>query len=234
MRVLDLACGAGSQTLRAASRVGPTGSVVASDISASMLQYVRENAKRAALDNIRTVECAAEDLDPVQGPYDAAISRLGLMLFSSPSGALQAVQRVMKPNARFAALAFTTPANNPFAALPMHILLRHAGKQAPAPGQPGIFALGGDGVLERVLSGSGLVDVRTRVVRAPLRLANASEALEMMQEAFGAFRAVVRDLNEAAKADAWAEVADCIRQFESTSGFAAEFEFLIGSGARPG
>jgi SAM-dependent methyltransferase len=44
MRVLDLACGAGSQTLRAASRVGSTGSVVATDISANMLEYVREHA----------------------------------------------------------------------------------------------------------------------------------------------------------------------------------------------
>ena len=77
MRVLDLACGAGSQSLRAASRVGPTGSVVATDISANMLEYVREHARRGAFDNITTIECAAEDLDASQGPYDAAISRLG-------------------------------------------------------------------------------------------------------------------------------------------------------------
>ena len=37
MRVLDLACGAGNQTIRAARRVGPNGSVVASDISPTML-----------------------------------------------------------------------------------------------------------------------------------------------------------------------------------------------------
>jgi len=68
----------------------------------------------------------------------------------------------------------------------------------------------------------------------PLRLANTSVALEMMQEAFGAYRAVVSDLSEAAKTHAWAEVADCIRQFETGSGFKAEFEFLVGSGAKPG
>jgi len=41
MRVLDLACGAGSQTIHAAKRVGPGGSVVACDISATMLDHVR-------------------------------------------------------------------------------------------------------------------------------------------------------------------------------------------------
>jgi ubiquinone/menaquinone biosynthesis C-methylase UbiE len=47
--VLDLACGAGSQTLRAARRVGVNGRVVANDIAESMLQHVRENARSAGL-----------------------------------------------------------------------------------------------------------------------------------------------------------------------------------------
>ena len=47
MRVLDVACGAGSQTIQSAKRVGPHGKVVASDISATMLDHVRQNAARA-------------------------------------------------------------------------------------------------------------------------------------------------------------------------------------------
>ena len=38
---------------------------------------------------------------------------------------------------------------------------------------------------------SGLVHVQTKQVTASLNLPNASHALEMMQEAFGAYRAVV-------------------------------------------
>jgi ubiquinone/menaquinone biosynthesis C-methylase UbiE len=152
MRVLDLACGAGSQSIQAAKCVGPNGTVVAIDISPTMLQHVHRNANTAGLPNIETLECAAEDLDERQTPFDASISRLGLMLFPSPRGALKAVQRVLRPGARFAALVFTSPANNPFMAQPMVILLRHAGKSPPAPGQPGIFALGGDGVLEELIS----------------------------------------------------------------------------------
>src|SRR5687767_11005609 len=51
MRVLDLACGAGSQTLQGAERVGPKGRVVATDISATMLTHVREAAARRGLTN---------------------------------------------------------------------------------------------------------------------------------------------------------------------------------------
>jgi ubiquinone/menaquinone biosynthesis C-methylase UbiE len=233
MRVLDIACGAGSQTMQAAKRVGPNGRVVASDISAGMLDHVRRNADRAGLQNIETLECAADDLDDTQPPFDAAISRLGLMLFPSPGKALQAVRCVLKPSARFAALVFATPANNPFMAQPMAILLRHAGRSPPGPGQPGIFALGGDGVLEGVIRDNAFAAVKTRTVRAPLNLPSALAALEMMQQAFGAYRAVVADLGEAGRSEAWREVYECLRQFETTGGFMTELEFIIGSGAKP-
>lgn len=232
MRVLDLACGAGNQTMRVAERVGRDGRVVASDISATMLEHLRQNAARAGLQNIETLECAADELGGALPPFDAAISRLGLMLFPSPLAALEAVQRVLKPGARIAALVFTTPANNPVMAQPMDILLRHAGKSPPAPGQPGIFALGSDGTLAGLMRDSGLVDVRTRTVRAPLNLASASDALEMMQQAFGAYRAVVADLDDTKKSDAWGDVFQCLKQFETTDGFRAEFEFIVGSGAK--
>ena len=71
---------------------------------------------------------------------------------------------------------------------PIQILLRHARKDPPTPGKPGIFALGGSGVLRGLLAESALADVEARIVRARLRLASAAEALQMMQQAFGAYR----------------------------------------------
>jgi ubiquinone/menaquinone biosynthesis C-methylase UbiE len=231
MRVLDIACGAGSQSLRAAQRVGPKGCVVASDISATMLAYVQENAKRSGLSNIRTLECFAEEFPAAQDAFDAAICRLGLMLFPAPKVALKAVGSVLRPGARFAGLVFTTAADNPFMLRPMQILLRHAEKEPPAAGEPGIFALGGPGVFEALLLDCGFSDVETKVVRAPLRLSSAAEALEMMQQAFGAYRAVVADLSSDARSDAWSDVFECLKDFEDDNGFQVELEFLIGSGA---
>jgi hypothetical protein len=112
------------------------------------------------------------------------------------------------------------------------ILLRRAGKSPPAPGQPGIFALGGGGVLEKLYEGSGLTDVMSTTLRSPLNLASASAALQMMQQAFGAYRAVVADLGAAEQADAWREVHDFLSQLESHGRFQTELEFKITSGAR--
>ncbi len=229
-RVLDIACGAGIQSIQAARHVGPTGVVVASDISATMLEHVRENAAHAGIGNIETLECPADDLDATRASFDAAICRLGLMLFPSPLGALRAVQRVLKPGARFAALVVSTPANNAFLSGPMRLLLAHAGKQPPAPGQPGLFALGSDGALEGLLAESGLENVEKKTVRAKIRLASADDALEMIRQAFGAYRAVVAGLSENDQSRAWADVRAFLGQFENATGFEADVELLIGAG----
>ena len=190
-RVLDLACGAGSQMLRAAQRVGAQGHVVASDIADTMLRHVRENACAAGLANVTTLAGAAEDLEVAPQSFDAVICRLGLMLFVAPAQALGqalvAVRRALRPGGKVAVVVFTTPAANPFMAQPLQILLRHAGKTPPAPGQPGIFALGASGVLERLLGDSGFVGIEQRTVALPLRLPSAAQALAMMQEAFRRF-----------------------------------------------
>ncbi|MDQ4053627.1 MAG: methyltransferase domain-containing protein [Actinomycetota bacterium] len=233
MNVLDVACGAGTQTLRAARRVGVSGRVLASDISSTMLEYLRTTAADAGLANVSTVVGAAEELQLPPASFDAAICRLGLMLFASPANALSAVYAALKPGARLAALVFTTPPNNPFMAEPMTILLQHAGAQPAGPGTPGLFALGGEGVLEGLLSESGLTNVTTSTVRAPFRLPSADDALLMFQEAAGAYRAVVAHLAEADRAAAWADVRDNLLQFETPDAFEAELEFVIGSGARP-
>jgi SAM-dependent methyltransferase len=232
-RVLDLACGAGSQTLRAAQRVGAQGHVVASDIAESMLDHVRENARAANFTNVTTLAGAAEDLDVAPASFDAVICRLALMLFVAPGKALAAVRRALRPGGKLAVVVFTTPAANPFMTKPMQILLRHAGKVAPAPGQPGIFALGGPGVLERLLMESGFIGVEQRTLTVPLRLPSAAEALAMMQEAFGAYRAVVSDRPEAVRAAAWAEVAEALKSFETPEGFVAPAEVFVAAAVKP-
>lgn len=232
-RVLDLASGAGSQTLEAARWAGPKGHVVANDIAEIMLQHVRERARAAGLANVTTVARAAEDLDVAPESFDAVVCRLGLMLFAEPARALAVVQRALRPGGRIAVVVFTTPAANAVMARPMQILLRHAGKPPPVPGQPGIFALGKPGGLETLLLDTGFVDVNERILTPTWRLSSAAEALAMMQEAFGAYRAVISDCAEAVQAAAWGEVAEFLKTFETPAGFVAPSEVLVAAGVKP-
>jgi ubiquinone/menaquinone biosynthesis C-methylase UbiE len=232
-RVLDLACGAGSQTLRAAQRVGPQGHVVASDIAEAMLESVRANARQAGLENVTTLAGAAEELELAPESFDAVVCRLGLMLFAAPAQAVTVVRRALRPRGKVAIVVFTQPAANPFMAEPMRILLRHAGKEPPVPGKPGVFALGAPGVLERLLLEGGFSDVEQRTLELPLRMPSAAQALSMMQEAFGAFRAVLSDSPESVRVAAWVEVEEKLTTFETSAGFVAPTEVLVVAGTKP-
>jgi hypothetical protein len=155
------------------------------------------------------------------------------MLFGEPAKALAVARRALKPGGKMAVVVFTTPAANAFMAKPMQILLRHAGKEPPGVGQPGIFSLGAPGVIERLLTASGFVSVEQRPFALSFQMPSARQALEMMQEAFGAYRAVVSDCSEAVRRAAWAEVAETLKSFETATGFEAPAELLVASGVKP-
>src|SRR4030095_2428991 len=102
-RVLDVAAGTGEQTLAAARRVGPTGAVLATDIAAQMLALAAEAAAQAGLRNVETRVMDARDLDLEPEAFDAAISRLGLMLLPERAQALTSIHRALKQRTQFAA-----------------------------------------------------------------------------------------------------------------------------------
>ena len=53
-RVLDVAAGAGEQTITAARRVVPAGYVLATDIAPGILDYAAQAARAAGCDNVET------------------------------------------------------------------------------------------------------------------------------------------------------------------------------------
>src|SRR6266516_414938 len=75
LRVLDIAAGTGDQSILAAQKVGPDGSVLATDVSATMLAVAAEAAREAGLANVETRVADASALDVPTGEFDAAICR---------------------------------------------------------------------------------------------------------------------------------------------------------------
>ena len=104
MRVLDIAAGAGDQTLDIAKRVGPAGHVLATDLSPDILEFCKENARRAGYDNVETLAADGETLRVEEASFDAAICRLGLMFFPDPGKGLRAILRALKPGGMFCSM----------------------------------------------------------------------------------------------------------------------------------
>lgn len=233
-RVLDIAAGAGEQTLVAARRAGPAGHVLATDISPAILRYAKAAAEQAGLANVETRELDGErhDLLPAAS-FDAAISRVGLIYFPDQQRALAGIRHALRPGGRFAAVVYSTPEKNPFFALPVGIIRRRAQLPPPLPGQPGPFSLGGEGVLARTLEQAGFRDVHVQKVDSPLRLPTAAECVRFERESFGALLQMMSGMGDEERAATWDEIERTLARFETKEGgFVGPCEMLVGSGTR--
>jgi len=229
-RVLDVAAGAGEQTMTAARRVGPTGHVLATDISPRILEFAAAEAKRQGHSNVECKVLDGEDLDVPEGTFDAVISRVGLIYFPDQQKALAGMKRALAPGGRVAAIVYSTPDKNTFFSTPVGIIRRRANLGPPLPGQPGPFSLGAPGVLEAAFAKAGFRDIETRVVPAPLRMPTSGDCVRFEQESFGALHQMLSTLDLAAKRDAWREIADELAKFQTPGGFEGPCEMVVAVG----
>ncbi|MCD6031908.1 MAG: methyltransferase [Thermomicrobiales bacterium] len=139
---------------------------------------------------------------------------------------------MLKPGGRVAAIVYTTPERNPFFSIPVGIIRRRANLPPPAPGQPGPFSLGGEGVLAAAFEQAGFKDVRTEVIPSPLRLASAAECVRFERESFGALHQMLSGLTEPEQEAAWDEIARELARFEGPDGFAGPCEMIVGVGTK--
>jgi len=231
--VLDVAAGAGGQTLAAARRVGPTGRVVATDISPTILTYAAKAAAEAGLTNVETLEADGEDLDGVpEGVFDRVISRLGLIYFPDQQTALAGMRRALHDGGKVSAIVYSTPDRNQFFSVPVSIIRERAQLPAPQPGQPGPFSLGAPGVLEEVFGAAGFSDVTVEAVDAPVRMESAAECVRFERDSFGALHQMLAGLPEDERPAVWDEIATALAAFETDDGFVGPCELLVVTGTK--
>jgi len=224
-RVLDVAAGTGDQTVMAAQRVGPTGYVLATDISASMLKLAADAARDAGFTNVETRVMNAENIDLDADSFDAAICQLGLFLFPNPAKVLRAMHRVIRPGGKVAALVFSTAEKNPYQGITLSVAHRFG--SAPLP----LFSLGETDVLENTFRESGLRDVTVRALSFRRHFSSIAEMIRRLKEtAF--LRGPIEKLGEGKREQAWVEIERQLSQFEGPNGVEVPGEFLIGVGTK--
>jgi ubiquinone/menaquinone biosynthesis C-methylase UbiE len=231
-RVLDVAAGTGDQTLMAARRVGPTGYLLATDNSTSMLNVAAEAARNAGLTNVDTRVMDAENIDLDADSFDAVICRMGLMLFSNPVKALIGMYHVVKPTGRVVALVWSTEENNPCRGVPLSIVRRFGCNLAAVPGLRLMFTLGGPGILADTFRAGGFHDVAVRAVTTRWRFPSTAEAIRATKDSFLGLQRIMDQLSDADRERAWKEIEQELSRFEAPNGFEARGEVLIGVGTK--
>ncbi|GAB4506938.1 MAG: methyltransferase domain-containing protein [Sulfuricaulis sp.] len=167
-RVLDIACGAGEPALSVAERVGPTGSVLATDFVEEMIGFARSKAQARSLSNVEFRCVDGEVIDGMKDSFDAVTMRWGLMFMPDPVKCMHCANSALKPGGKAVISVWTEAANNPFVTVPLGVLKRHMDIPTPPPGVPGIFALASPDRLRGIFAEAGFHDVTIEQMQIPM------------------------------------------------------------------
>jgi ubiquinone/menaquinone biosynthesis C-methylase UbiE len=231
--VLDVGCGSGEQTVLAARRVGEAGQVLAIDIAAPMIAATETTVAAAGLTNVSTHVCTAEALVGTAGPFDAAFSRLVLMLIPDPISTARAVHAMLRPGGRFVALVPGDRAKTGFSAIALDILARHGGKTNWEDRPGSIRSLVEPDRLAGVLRDAGFSDITVSTAQTVMRMESAAAMTRMIRDAYAFYKALIADIPTDRQEAAWTEVEQALTRFQGPDGFAGPSEMNIVVGRKP-
>ena len=110
-RVLDVGCGTGVSTRRAA-RAAASGQVLGVDVSAPLIEHARLLTAREGLANAEFVVADAQVHAFPDASFDVVMSRFGVMFFADPQAAFANLAQALRPGGRLAVLVWQGAADN--------------------------------------------------------------------------------------------------------------------------
>ncbi|MGH3382690.1 MAG: methyltransferase domain-containing protein [Actinoallomurus sp.] len=167
-RVLDIGCGCGDTTVRAA-RAADGGHALGVDVSGVMLAEARRLAERELLGNVDFEQADAQTQPFPAAGFDVALSRFGVMFFDDPRAAFTNIATALRPGGRLVFVCWQEPRKVDYFTLPVKAAATHVGPpRRPGPGEPGPFSLADPERIRTLLSeaGFGAVDVADLTVRS--------------------------------------------------------------------
>lgn len=222
--VLDVATGTGEAAVAAARLVGPSGRVLGVDISLPMLQ----GARAGAAASVRLAAMDAQALAFGERRFDAAVCQLGLMFVPDLERALREIHRVLRPNGRFAACVWSTPARVPFTG----VLADALSRQLPAE-RASLYAgycLGDPSALARSLREAGFREVTVSAETRGIVFESFDDYWDPIESGGGRMGQIYRGLPEDARRAVRDEVRQLLSPFESGGRITIDAEALFASG----
>jgi SAM-dependent methyltransferase len=214
-RALDIGCGTGGTTAQLARTVGAKGHVLGVDISETLIGAAR--AQGLANASFEIGDAATWPFEA--GAFDLVFSRVGVMFFADPVAAFRNIHRALQTSGRLVFICWRTPAENPWAAVPMRAAQPHLPPiERPGPEDPGQYSFGDRARVERILTGAGFKDVSFAPVDLMLTQGrDIPDVLERISE----FRPLARLFREATPeqvAKAKAAIADALKPHARADG----------------
>jgi SAM-dependent methyltransferase len=226
-RVLDVACGTGLVTVRAAALAGPAGQVIGTDISDQMVATAAEHVSAQGLASVEFERMDAESLTFTDGSFDLALCSLGLMYAPDPRHALEEMFRVLRPGGRAVALVWGARERCGWSGIFPIVDARVQSEVCPL-----FFQLGTGEQLAATFQAAGFDPVETERLTTVLHYDTDEDACGAAF-AGGPVALAYARFDEATRESARTEYLATIESYRSGSGYSLPGEFVIVLGEKP-
>ena len=218
-RVLDVGCGTGAVSELAAHAVGGSGSVLATDISAPLLDRAAQRLN--GLSNVSVQLGDAASADWPKQPFDVAVSRFGVMFFDDPPAAFAHIMSALRPDGRVVFAAWGPLADNPYWSIGAEAARNRLGAlPSSPPNAPGPLGLADQGYATSVLRQAGPADFTVSPETIHLEYPGTAVDLADLMVALGPARRIINAF-EGSAADAAAirdGIAERLAPYEGNDG----------------
>lgn len=226
--VLDIATGPGEPALSVAARVGAQGKVVGIDPIPGMVEAARRAAAQQGIGNLRFEVAFADQLPFADSPFDAVISRFGVMFFPSPVDGVREMLRVLKPDGKMALAVWHVAANNPFFHTVARVIERFVEPLPRDPDAADAFRFAEPGKLKDVLIKAGGTAVSERLLQFKIDAPVSPETFWTLRcEMSESLRDKVAGLSEQQAAEAKRYAMEVLSEYSTENGMSFPAEVLV-------
>jgi SAM-dependent methyltransferase len=152
-----------------------------------MVEIARRRSAELGLTNVEHRVLDAERIELLDESVDGVLCRWGYMLMPDPAEALTETRRVLRPGGRLSLSVWSSGARNPWSSVAARILVAHGHMPPAAPGEPGMFVLGDEELLGRLLENAGFANVRMEDVLVDNDYPSVDEYVRRSSEMGGMF-----------------------------------------------
>jgi len=226
-KVLDVSCGTGMVTFRAAEGVGPEGEVLGTDISQTMIDTAREETARRGLSNLKFERMDAEELDVDDGSFDVVLNALGLMFVPDVEKAVREMHRALRAGGRAVIAVWGERSRCGWSGVFPIVDSRVESEVCPL-----FFQMGTRDTSQKRFESVGFVDVAQDRISTILHYDSADAALGAVLQG-GAMALAYSRFDDSTRDEVHTEYLASIEPYRKGTAYEVPAEFVVTSGRKP-